>query len=39
MHVFIHLANHMCNDQEPLLGIFSPEEAIAIIGFIYSIIP
>lgn len=39
IHVFIHLANHMNNDQELLLGIFCPEEAITLIGFIYSLIP
>lgn len=39
MHVFIHLANHVCNDQQPLLEIFFPEEATTIIGFIFSIIP
>lgn len=39
MHVFIHLANHACNDQQPLLEIFFPEEATTIIGFIFSIIP
>lgn len=26
IHVFTHLVNHMCNYQEPLSGIFSPEE-------------
>lgn len=39
IHVFTHLVNHMCNYQEPLSGIFSPEEKITIIGLVYSIIP
>lgn len=39
MHVFICPASHMSNDQEPLLGIFFPDEAITIIGFTYRIIP
>lgn len=39
MHVFIQIASPMNNDQEPLLGIFSSEEAITIIEFIYIVIP
>lgn len=39
MHLFIQIANLMNNDQESLLGIFSSEEAITIIEFIYITIP
>lgn len=39
MHVFIQIASPMNNDQEPLLGIFSSEEPITIIEFIYIMIP